>query len=347
MITRLLLALLFFLVAAPYAASQATFEERFADTFDQQRPLLRAHVTVTSDLVTLGDLIDHAGRHAEIPVFRAPQPGTRGAVPAYAVVQAARAAGLQNVDIAGIADVSVERSGLRLDARDLEQLVTAELQTRLAQQFGDDVGRYVLTVANPPSALVIGSEQAGRLSVDLLAAPSGRSEQFSAVIRTPNGREVARLEGRAEHRVQVPVLARPVARGDVIRQSDLRLQDMPYHRMEATPILVETADILGQAARRSLRAGAPISPDDVAEPLLIERQQLVTLVFRQGALALTVRARAMDDGAMGQSIDVMNLQSNRVVRGLVAGHGLVHVLAPIQDLAAVNALTAPIAQPAE
>ena len=73
---------------------------------------------------------------------------------------------------------------------------------------------------------------------------------------------------------------------------------------------------------------------------MVERQDLVTLSYRHGALALTVRARAMDEGALGQTIDVMNLQSNRVVRGVVAGHGLVHVLGPMQDIAA--AITSPL-----
>ena len=119
-----------------------------------------------------------------------------------------------------------------------------------------------------------------------------------------------------------------------MRASDLRLQDIAYTRTIGTPTLIDPDDILGQATRRSLRAGAPINPDDLMAPLMIERQELVTLVYRHGGLALTVRARAMDNGAEGQAIDVMNLQSNRIVRGMVTGHGLVSVLGPMQELAA-------------
>ncbi len=334
MITRLLLALLFFFVAAPFSAAQSTIGARISDQFDAPLPMLRPQVIVTSDLVTLGDLFDHAGIYAETPVFRAPAPGTRGRVQAHTVLDAARQAGLDIVDLAGLTEISVERAGVRLNVMDFEQLVRDALQTQLSSLYGENPGRYAITLTSNPSPTTIATEIANRLAVDLLVAPSGRSERFSALIRTPSGQEIARLDGRAEHRVMVPVLGRALARGDVVRASDLRLQDVPFSRTMGTPTLLENADIIGQAAKRSLRAGSPLNPDDLTAPLMVERQDLVTLVYRHGALALTVRARAMDEGAEGQSIDVMNLQSDRVVRGVVAGHGLVHVLGPMQDIAA-------------
>ncbi|MFK7791365.1 MAG: flagellar basal body P-ring formation chaperone FlgA [Devosiaceae bacterium] len=333
MITRLLLALVFFFVAAPFSLAQTAIGERVSAPFETLMPLLRPTSIVASEIVTVGDLFDHAGRYAETPVFRAPEPGTRGTVPSHHVLDAVRRIGLNEVDLGGLLEITVERAGTRLDSNDFERMVSLALQTQLTELRGEGAGRYALTLANSPAPTMIGSELVDRLVVDLLASPSGRSERFSALIRTPSGAEVARLSGRAEHRVLVPVLGRPIGRGDVIRASDLRMQDIAFNRTMGTPMLVETADIVGQAARRSLRTGSPLGPDDLTEPLMVERQELVTLIYRQGSLALTVRARAMDEGAHGQSIDVMNLQSNQMVRGVVAGHGVVHVLAPMQDIA--------------
>lgn len=334
MITRLLLALLFFLVAAPFATAQTSLENRLASPFEAPLPLLRSAAVVTSDLVTLGDLFDHAGMYAETPVFRAPAPGTRGRVSAYTVLEAANGAGLERVDLAGLTEITVERAGVLLGSDDLTAAVQNVLDARLIDQMGENAGHYVLTLARQPSPIMVGIEIAEHLNVDMAIAPSPRSERFSAVIRSARGVEIARLEGRAQHRIAVPVLGRAVGRDDVIRASDLRFQDVSYARTVGTPTLIEPADIIGLAARRSLRAGALINPDDLTAPLMVERQELVTLVYRQGALALTVRARAMDDGAEGQAIDVMNLQSNRVVRGVVTSHGLVHVLGAMQEVAA-------------
>ena len=51
-------------------------------------PKLRASVTVTSDVVRVGDLIDNAGSAALIPVYRSPDLGTTGALPVAHVLSA-------------------------------------------------------------------------------------------------------------------------------------------------------------------------------------------------------------------------------------------------------------------
>ena len=51
-------------------------------------PKLRELVTVTDELVRIGDLVENAGAAAEIAVFRAPDLGHTGTVPVARVVEA-------------------------------------------------------------------------------------------------------------------------------------------------------------------------------------------------------------------------------------------------------------------
>src|SRR6202043_2257413 len=74
-------------------------------------PALKRSITVTSDIVRLGDLIDNAGGFAAIPVFRSPDLGTTGAVPARKVIEAARAHDLFGVDTGEVIEVEVTRAG--------------------------------------------------------------------------------------------------------------------------------------------------------------------------------------------------------------------------------------------
>ena len=53
-------------------------------------PVLHANVTVASDLVRIGDLIDNAGSSAQIAVYRAPDIGTSGTIPTAQVLTALR-----------------------------------------------------------------------------------------------------------------------------------------------------------------------------------------------------------------------------------------------------------------
>ena len=55
------------------------------------------------------------------------------------------------------------------------------------------------------------------------------------------------------------------------------------------------------------------------------RDQNVTLIYETAGLYLTIRGKAMDNGTEGDVVSVMNLQSKRVVSGVVIGRGQVAI----------------------
>ena len=107
MIRARLLALGFlFALAAP-----------LADPAAAQTPALRASVSVTGDVVRIGDLIDNAGAVAEVPIFRSPDLGTRGAVATDRIVEAIRPHQLSDIDTHGLTEVIVTRASRTIAAQ--------------------------------------------------------------------------------------------------------------------------------------------------------------------------------------------------------------------------------------
>jgi len=53
----------------------------------------------------------------------------------------------------------------------------------------------------------------------------------------------------------------------------------------------------------------------------VRRGESVTLVYNAPGMSLTMRARAMEDGAIGQSVRLMNTSSNRAIDAIVTGPG--------------------------
>ena len=84
-------------------------------------PALRADVTVTSDLVRIGDVIDNAGPAAQIAIYRAPDLGTTGSLPAEQVLNALRAHQVIGVDTRDIKVISVTRAARTLDGKEIER----------------------------------------------------------------------------------------------------------------------------------------------------------------------------------------------------------------------------------
>ena len=94
---------------------------------DREHPVLRSEAVVTGDLVRIGDLIDHAGVVANIPIFRAPDLGQTGSVSAARVIEAVRAHGLALVETRGISDIAVTRLSRVVSAKDLAARIAAAL----------------------------------------------------------------------------------------------------------------------------------------------------------------------------------------------------------------------------
>lgn len=93
--------------------------------------------------------------------------------------------------------------------------------------------------------------------------------------------------------------------------------------------LSDPAAAIGREARVILYAGQPIRPGDLGPPALVERNQRVTLVYREGTLEITAEGRALDRAGAGEPVRVMNLASRNTLTGevtaggevAVAGHG--------------------------
>jgi flagella basal body P-ring formation protein FlgA len=75
----------------------------------------------------------------------------------------------------------------------------------------------------------------------------------------------------------------------------------------------------------------------------VQRDQNVSITYQTPGLYLTMRGKAIDGGAEGDTVSVTNLQSKRIVQGTVIGpvQILVAPIAPTVTVAASTAKTQP------
>jgi flagellar basal body P-ring formation protein FlgA len=119
---------------------------------------------------------------------------------------------------------------------------------------------------------------------------------------------------------QTVVPVRPLRAQTVIGPADVALEE------QATPGALTTLDqAIGREARETLYPGRPVLAAQVGLPAVIERNQVVRMSFALGALAISTEGRALDRGAVGETIRVMNLSSRQIVTGEVAQDGTIEV----------------------
>jgi len=85
------------------------------------------------------------------------------------------------------------------------------------------------------------------------------------------------------------------------------------------------SDVVGQEARVVLYAGRPILLDDIGPPAIVTRNQIVRVRFRGSGLSIVTEGRALERGAVGDLVRVMNLASRATVFGQVQQDGSVQV----------------------
>ena len=108
-------------------------------------------------------------------------------------------------------------------------------------------------------------------------------------------------------------------------QTIVTAQDLVIKDVDVVGALSDVDAIIGMETRVALYAGRPIRPGDVGPPAIVERNQIVPLVFEQGGITIISEGRALARGGEGDVIRVMNLASRITVSGRVRPDGRISV----------------------
>jgi len=117
-----------------------------------------------------------------------------------------------------------------------------------------------------------------------------------------------------------------VATRTIRPQAIIMPEDVAVSEAEIPGMFTKPADVVGQEARVAIFAGRPIGPSDIGPPALIDRNQIVLLTYRKGAITIVTEGRAMGRGGVGDLVRVMNLASRTTVSGHVAEDGTIRVI---------------------
>jgi flagellar basal body P-ring formation protein FlgA len=301
-----------------------------------QTPTLRASVTVTGDVVHIGDLIENAGAVADVPIFRAPDLGETGSVPVVRVLEALRGHHLIGLDTRGLAEIAVTRSARAITAKDIE----ARILAALAGKYGlPEAGNLAVIFDNEARTLRVEPTATSELAVARLSFDP-RTSRFDVSFELPDSAVARRLPlhftGSVSETFATVVPAHDIAQGQVLNAADLTIERRP--KAELGPAVVTGIEqAQGLAAKHALRAGQLIRQNEVMKPELISRNENVSIVYEIPGIVLTMSGKALDPGALGDSISVLNAQSKRTIQATVIGPGRVSVNTAAPRVAAIAA----------
>lgn len=279
-------------------------------------------VVVDGDVVTLQDMFGDIGDGGDTIVAYAPAPGKRLAIPVANIHRLVRRLGLDWKPLRGLRSVKVSRSGRQVPAFEIEAVIL----DALSYETTSDGLR--INLVNRNRAFYVAKHAAIDLEVENLSYDARTGRFVASLIAASGTPDEARAEysGRAIETVELPVLNRPMKKGEVIGEGDIEWLEWQLQRVPRDAV-TDMADLVGMAAKRSLRPDSLLRARDVGEPIVVTKGSTVRLVYRTSMMVLTVSGRALEDGPMGGVIRVLNSQSKVVVEARVEGGNILSVSA--------------------
>lgn len=211
--------------------------------------------------------------------------------------------------------LAAQQVELRADAAAHQGRVT------LADLFNDAgaAGQVTLASGLEPGGQVV--LDAGR--VRAIAAAHGLSWPNAEGLRVIIARtDAPGMPPPADRSRQDSVLAyaRDLRAGEVVQPEDLVWsKSAAYGAPLDAPR--DARAVIGQAVRRPLRAGAPVSQADVAAAQVIRKDDVVQVVYEAGGIKLVLQATAVGSAAVGQSVSVVNPGSKKIIEAVASGPG--------------------------
>lgn len=84
-------------------------------------------------------------------------------------------------------------------------------------------------------------------------------------------------------------------------------------------------EVVGSVAKRALLMDAVITPTVLTAPRLVNKGELVSIIASDGKVSVRAAGMALNEGALGDLIQVQNKTSKKIVYGRVNGPGSVAV----------------------
>jgi flagella basal body P-ring formation protein FlgA len=127
-----------------------------------------------------------------------------------------------------------------------------------------------------------------------------------------------------ETEASILVLRRALARRSPVAPDDVELQTRRLPGIESG-FINDLGTLSGRRLRRALPAGSPLTAEELVPDVLVRRGQQVTLLASNGSIEIRAQGHALTEGGASDRIRVQNVNSLKVVEGVVENAGTVRV----------------------
>lgn len=309
--------------------------------------VLAGELQCRAPVVTLGQIAEVLGADdrtnqdlAAVELFPAPAEGRQRFVRVREIQDILLRRGVNIVQhrFSGASQVALSSTG-RVEQVVYEKPLLASALRSSNRRVGDAILDHLRSVAADTKSwnveVTLSPEQARCLQGPVRnltaaggAAPWSGTQQFLITAAQNDGQP---LQMQVEAQVSLPpsvvVAVRAIPRDTIITAADLVLNSEVPHS-GALESFTGIEDVVGRQAARTIAAGAIVDRQSIRQPLLVRRNEIVTVTARAAGVRVSTDARARSEGSLGDLIQVESLQDRKSYYARVCGSREAEVFSP-------------------
>ncbi|XGC81331.1 flagellar basal body P-ring formation chaperone FlgA [Bdellovibrio bacteriovorus] len=205
------------------------------------------------------------------------------------------------------AEVHVAFSTTPISRQEIERKLLNNLRTRCSEC------EYKVTIQSTP----VPSSKQWELDFSELTGKGG----FLLPVRDGDQKQLKWISGTIRVSQLTPVANRLILQNERVQPGDVRMAMTDVTYSKDTVLRIE--DIQGQLAVRSLPLGTPVWSSDLKREPAAKRGQIVKAILGDESFEVSVNMQAEDNGFVGDLVKVKNLETQKVLSGIVIEKGVV------------------------
>lgn len=287
--------------------------------------VLKEKAVVSDHIVRIKDIanMDNPTRNrlGDLVVAVAPEMGQSGTIARQEIVEKLVGNGFQDAQLSGATEVTVTRKGAVISPTFFKEQIHNYITTH--SQWKEDVQVTLVSAKE-----VIVPETGVRWQI----TPANGQDFFGNVLfkieaYSPTTNEMIYsnwLVAKLTIVKEVALSNRMIQKNETIGSSDIRWEKREITAFIKDALFTEQ-EIVGERTGRIIRPNSIITASLMEKKLMVKRGAPATLMANFKNIQATITVTALSDGAIGESIRVMNPQSKRIISATVVGKNKLEV----------------------
>lgn len=155
-------------------------------------------------------------------------------------------------------------------------------------------------------------------------APKGSGNRITFKATCPSPQWQIFITAKVNHFADVVVSNNNITKNSTLARSDLRIKEIDVTTLRSA-YFTSVAELIGWSSKRNIAEGSVLTAGQLKAPLAIRKGYAVIIEANRNGVSIKASGTALEDGEIGQQIQIRNDRSGNTIKAVVIKPGLVRV----------------------